>query len=413
VTPEAAGDLAAVFRAEAGHIVGGLVRLLGDFDLAEDAVQDAIVEALRVWPERGVPPQPGAWLRVTARRRAVDRLRREARHRDKLALLGRLESVGAEGQAPVADDRLALVFMCCHPSLSREAQLALTLRSVLGLTTTQLARAFLTTEATMTKRIVRAKRRLVDGEVSFAVPSGDALTGRLDEVLAAVYLMFNEGYLSTGPDAPERAELAADAQWLAGLLLELLPDEPEVIGLAALIGLHQARRRSRFDAEWHLVLLGEQERSLWDAGSIQRSIALLNGALRQGRPGRYQAQAAIAACHARARRWEDTDWEQILALYDLLESLDDSPVVALNRAIALSHTAGAAAALEAIEPLAERLAGYHLYHATRAHLLRDLGRIQEAANEDGTAAELTRNPAERHLLEQRSSGAQRGPAPPR
>jgi RNA polymerase sigma-70 factor (ECF subfamily) len=395
--------VAAIFRAEAGPLVGSLVRILGDFDLAEDAVQDAIVEALRVWPESGVPPHPSAWLRVTARNRAIDRLRREARGRDKLQLLGRLEAAGEEAEpVRVVDDRLALIFTCCHPALSQEAQVALTLRSVLGLTTAQLARAFLTSEATMTKRIVRAKRRLVESGVAFRVPAGDDLNMRLGEVLAAVYLMFNEGYLSTGPDAPERRELAADAEWLSGLLLQLLPEEPEVIGLAALIRLNQARRDARFDAAGRLVLLSEQDRSRWDRAGIDAAIALLNRALRRGRPGAYQVQAAIAVCHARARRWEDTDWARIVALYDTLCAFAPSPIVSLNRAIALEHTLGPAAALAALEPISGSLAGYHLYHATRAHLLRAVGRLDEAAAADRTAASLTRNPAELSLLEQRA-----------
>ena len=400
--------LAEIFRAEAGQLVGSLVRTLGDFDLAEDAVQDAILEALRVWTVAGIPPQPGAWLRVTARNRAIDRLRREARHRDKLQLVGRLEdATGPMAAAHVVDERLALIFTCCHPSLSREAQVALTLRCILGLTTAQLARAFLTSEATMTKRIVRAKRKLVETGVPFRVPSGDDLTTRLGEVLAAIYLMFNEGYLSSGPEQPERGELAADAEWLAALLLQLLPDEPEVIGVVALIRLNHARRDARFDGAGHIVLLRDQDRSRWDRAAIDDAIALLNRALRRGRPGYYQAQAAIAACHAKARRWEDTDWAQIVALYDTLLQFGDSPVVSLNRAIALEHVAGAPAALAALEPLADRLAGYHLFHATRAHLLRELGRAHEAADADRTAAELTVNPAERHLLEQRAAGHMR------
>ena len=394
-----------IFRAEAGQLVGGLTRTLGNFDLAEDAVQDAIIEALRVWPASGVPPQPSAWLRLTARRKAIDRLRREARYHDKVQLLARLGQAEPAGGAHTVDDRLALVFTCCHPSLPREAQVALTLRSVLGLTTAQLARAFLTSEATMTKRIVRAKRKLVESDVEFHVPSGDELTLRLAEVLAAIYLMFNEGYLSTGPDAPERGELASDAEWLAGLVLQLLPDEPEVIGLLALIRLNQARRAARFDANGHLVLLSDQHRSLWDRPMIDEAIALLNTALRRAQPGYYQALAAVAACHAKARRWEDTDWELIVALYDRIAELVDSPVVMLNRAIALEHTAGAAAALAALERIGDGLSAYHLFHATRAHLLRALGRVDDASREDAAAAGLTRNPAERYLLQQRAGDA--------
>src|SRR5215831_17938051 len=250
---DASEALTRYVRNEAGLLVASLTRQLGDFDLAEEAVQDAILEAVRHWPESGVPRQPGAWLRVTARRKAADRLRREARRRHRVELLGRMEETAPGPDSSVIDDRLVLIFMCCHPTLSREAQVALTLRSVLGLTTAQLARAFLTSEATMTKRIVRAKRKIVDAGIPFAEPSADEARARLGEVLAVIYVMFNEGYLSAGPVESERAELASDAEWLASLVLELVPSEPEVIGLLALIRLHQARRRARFDPSDELV----------------------------------------------------------------------------------------------------------------------------------------------------------------
>lgn len=398
-----ADALSAIVRDEAGAIVAGLVRTIGDFGVAEDALQDAIVEALQAWPVSGVPPQPGAWLRLTARRKAIDRLRRQSRLRDKLQVLGKLTENDSITATSVIDDRLALIFMCCHPSLS--PQVALMLRSVLGLSTTQLSRAFLTTEATMTKRITRAKRKIVEAGVPFRVPAGEELRCRRNDVLAAVYLMFNEGYLSSGPDGPERAELAGDAEWLAGLLLQLLPDDPEVLGLLALIRLNQARRRARFDAAEHLVLLRDQDRSVWDRVAIDDALALLNRALRQAKPGYFQGLAAITACHAKARRWEDTNWDQIVALYDILVTLTDSPIIKLNRAIALEHTQGASAALAALEPLAQSLASYHLFHATRAQLLRDVGRPAEAVMEDSTARTMTQNPAERYLLEQRADGA--------
>src|SRR5215472_12416003 len=370
---QAAEVVAQYARSEAGLLVASLTRQLGNFDLAEEAVQDAILEAVCHWPQAGVPREPGAWLRVTARHKAVGRLRREARYRDRIELLGKLEETAAEPGPSVLDDRLVLIFMCCHPALSREAQVALTLRSLLGLTTAQLAKAFFTSEATMTKRIVRAKRKIVEANIPFALPNGDDVRGRLSEVLTSVYVLFNEGYLSAGPADAQRAELADDAEWLASLLMRLLPDEPEVIGLLALIRLHQARRRARFDSAGELVLLKDQDRSLWDRSEIDDALALLNGALRMGMPGFYQAQAAIAACHATARRWEETDWHLIVRLYDQLLDLQDSPVVALNRAIALQKRDGPDVALAALDRMAARLASYHLFHAARAQMLRALG----------------------------------------
>jgi RNA polymerase sigma-70 factor (ECF subfamily) len=393
--------LALYFRNEAGSLVGSLRRQFGDFDLAEEAVQDAILEALGRWPQTGMPDQPGAWLRVTAQRKAADRLRREAGLRDRIQRLGRLEETTAAAEDGLIDDRLVLMFTCCHPALPREAQVALTLRSLLGLTTVQLAKAFLTTEATMTKRIVRAKRKIVDAGIPFSIPAGGDLEGRLAEVLTVVYVMFNEGYLSAGPATSQRTELAGDAEWLASLLVQLLPDEPEVVGLLSLIRLHQARHLARFDAAGELVLLMDQDRSLWDRTAIDAALVLLNGALRRGQPGIYQAQAAIAACHAVARRWDDTNWHRIVDLYDTLLSLGDSPVAALNRAIALQYRDGPAVALTALDPLAGRLSTYHLFHAARAQMLRELGRTGDAADEDRQASRLTSNPAELHLLQRR------------
>lgn len=355
----------------------------------------------------GVPAQPGAWLRVTARRKAVDRLRREARHRVQLlsSFAGAAEVPAPEPEPGVVDDRLLLIFMCCHPALARASQVALTLRSLLGLTTAQLARAFLTSEATLTKRIVRAKRTIMETKIPFALPAGAEVQGRLGAILAVVYMLFNEGYLSAGPAHSQRAELADDAEWLAGLLVRLLPDEPEVIGLLALIRLHQARRSTRFDAAGDLVLLRDQDRSLWDCSGIDDALALLNGALRRGQPGYYQAQAAIAACHATAQCWECTDWRLIADLYDQLLAISDSPIVALNRAIALRYRDGPQAALAALEPLAARLDSYCLFHATRAEVLRALGRTGEAADEDRVASRLTTNPAELNLLYRRLADA--------
>lgn len=390
-----------MFREEAGRLTASLVRLLGDFDLAEELVADALVEALEHWPEEGVPERPGAWLLTTARRKGLDRLRREARHREKLEVLAALQ------QAPAreADDRLRLIFTCCHPALGREAQVALTLRAVVGLTTQEIARAFLLPEATLAKRIVRAKRKIVAAGIPYRVPDVDELRGRLDEVLTVLYLVFNEGHLATGGDAPIRHDLARDAEWLAGLLVRLVPAEPEPLALLALVRLHLARWRARLDGRGHLVLLEHQDRDLWDRKSIAEAGRLIRRAAQLGPPGPYQVQAAIAAVHCEAPSWEATDWPQVLALYTLLTRLDASPIVRLNRAIALRHVAGATEALSAVDELAGQLQGYHLYHATRAVLLRELERPSEAAEADTRALALTSNPGERALIEARLASA--------
>jgi RNA polymerase sigma factor (sigma-70 family) len=389
--------LARVFREETGRLVAGLVRFLGDFDLAEELVQEAVLSAIETWPVSGIPDNPAAWLTTTARRKAIDRIRRETRYRDKLVLLA-----GTPPPPPSEpDDRLRLIFTCCHPALAREAQLALTLRAVCGLTTPEIARAFLATEGAMAQRIVRAKRKIVEAGIPYRVPSREELTSRLQEVLVVLYLLFNEGYLASGGPAPDRRDLSTDAEWLAGLLAKLLPEEPEALGLLALMRLHLARSGSRFDAGGRLVLLPEQDRSLWDRRAINAAAGLIEAAGAMGRPGPYQIQAAIAALHSEAPSWEATDWEQIVALYSLLLTFQPSPVVRLNRAIALRHLAGAAAALPEVDAVATELDSYHLLHATRAQLLRDLGRIDEARAEDATALPLTNNPAERELLLQR------------
>ena len=402
---DAAQALATYFRSEAGLLVASLTRMLGDFDLAEEAVQDAIVEALRRWPRTGVPREAGAWLRVTARHRAANRIRSERRHRERIERLGRLEQSAPQPEPSMVDDRLPLIFTCCHPAISREAQIALMLRSVMGLTTAQLAKAFLVSEETMKKRIARAKRKIVDSKIPFSPPAQAEMKDRLGGVLTAVYVMFNEGYLSAGPDVPYRTELAEDAEWLASLLAELLPAEPEVIGLLALVRLHQARRAARFDSAGDLILIRDQDRSRWDRAAIDAALELLNRALDTGEPGVFQAQAAIAACHTVARRWEDTDWNRIVDIYDALLTMTGSPVAALNRSIALHHRDGAAIALTALDELAERLSSYHLFHAARAQMLRELGRFSEAETEDRRASRLTNNPAELHLLQQRLESA--------
>ena len=399
---EASQALEQYVRDESARLVASLTRQLGDFDLAEESVQDAILEALSHWPASGVPKEPGAWLRVTARRKATDRLRREARYRDRLQVLGKsLERTVDPDQPGVIDDRLVLIFMCCHPTLSREVQVALTLRSLLGVTTAQLAKAFLTSDATMTRRIVRAKRKIVEAGIPFAIPSGDEIRSRLSEVLTSIYVMFNEGYLSAGPATSQREELANDAEWLAGLLRQLLPEEPEVTGLLALIRLHQARRRARFDDRGEIVLMKDQDRSVWDRPAINAAIELLTSALRMGQPGFYQAQAAIAGCHAVSARWEDTNWELIVNLYDQLLSIADSPIAALNRAIAIEYRDGPEAGLAELDSMGKSLDSYHLFHAARAQMLRGMGRSSEAAGEDRLASKLTSNPAELSLLQRR------------
>jgi RNA polymerase sigma-70 factor (ECF subfamily) len=381
-------------------LTAALVRILGDFDLAEELVQEALLEAIQHWPTEGIPEKPGAWLLTTARRKAVDQLRRQARFRDKLA---QLEGDLMRDDTAEGDDRLRLIFTCCHPALSREAQVALTLRAVAGLTTIEIARAFITGEATIAQRIVRAKRKIVDANIPYRVPAERDMAERLNEVLAVLYLMFNEGYLATSGEHASRRDVAEDAAWLAGLMVRLMPDEPEALGLLALMRLHLARARARFDDAGNLILLQDQDRDRWDRERIASAIVLLQRAATMLRPGPYQLQAAIAACHAEARTWAATEWGQIVALYDALLEQMPSPVVQLNRAIARRYRDGPAAALADVERLAEALDSYYLFHATRAELLRDLGRETEARAALVRALELTANPAERALLQKRLS----------
>lgn len=391
-----------VLREERGRLTAALVRILGDWDVAEELVQDAAVAALEHWPRDGVPTNAGAWLMTAARRKAVDRLRRDARYRERMRLLtaeaSHMEPPTATGGALDADDRLRLIFTCCHPALGREAQLALTLRTVGGLETAAIARAFLVPEATIAQRLVRAKRKIRDARIPYRVPEPAEMPARLHEVLTVLYLLFNEGYLASSGDAPERRDLARDAEWLTSLLAALMPDEAEVLGVLALMRLHIARADARFSTDGDLVLLRDQDRRRWDAAAIADAIGLLRRAERMARPGSYQMQAAIVAAHATAPSWADTDWRAIVGLYDVLLAVEPTPVVALNRALALAERDGPRAALRELDTLAARLDRYHLFHAARAEMLRRLDRPDDARVADRRALELTENPAEQRLL---------------
>ncbi|HET7339725.1 MAG TPA: sigma-70 family RNA polymerase sigma factor [Candidatus Dormibacteraeota bacterium] len=387
--------LTAVFREEASRLTAAMVRVLGNFDVAEEVVQDAVVAALEKWPAQGIPDNPGAWLMTTARRRAIDLLRRDRRYAEKVALL---ERSSVDDEKAESDDRLRLIFTCCHPALPQEAQVALTLRAIAGFTTAEIAAAFLVAEPTMAQRIVRAKRKIVAANIPYRVPEGAELPARLDAVLAVLYLMFNEGYLSHDNSVAARRDLAEDAFWLAGLLDRLLPNQAEILGLRALMSFTLARAAARFDASGAMVLLPDQDRSQWDAPAIARGIELLERAATLDAPGPYQLQAAIAAVHSEARSWSETDWRQIVLLYDALLRMTDSPIVRLNRAIALSHVAGPQVALGEVNDLALSLGDYHLLHATRADLLDQLGEQALAREALLRALDLCHNPAERDLL---------------
>ena len=391
---EAKEAVDAVWRESAGSMLGVLARRLGDFDLAEEALQEAIAEAMRHWPTDAVPSQPAAWLVTAAWRKAIDRLRREATGAQRIA-----ELAGERVPEPTEDDRLALIFACCHPAIPQPAQVALTLHAVCGLATEEIAAAFLTPTPTMAQRLVRAKRRLRDEAVRFTPPEPDEYPRRLPSVLAVVYLVFNEGYL--GHDRPQRWELAREGLELARQLAQLLPDEPEATGLTALIELHQARAAARFDDEGRLVLLEDQDRRRWDRALIAQAVARLQPALARDRPGPYQVQAAIAAQHALARSFEETDWAAVRTLYDMLDELAPSPVVRLNRAVATRFTHGPATALAEVEALAPELGEYRLLHATRAEMLGALGRHEEARQALRRALAMATNPAERDLLRRR------------
>jgi RNA polymerase sigma-70 factor (ECF subfamily) len=404
---DGAGDLERAYRREATRIRAALAARIGDVGLAEEAVQDAFVEALEHWHAEGMPPNPGGWLATTAWRKAVDRLRRDRTGQEKLALLAAAEppavqdAPGDWGSEDDADELLGLIFACCHPSLSRESQIALTLRVVCGLTTAEISAAFLASEPAMGQRLSRARKALREAGAAVRIPEPDQLGSRLDEVLAVIYLMFNEGYLASAGRTPARRDLAAQAVALTRLLQTLMPGEPEALGLLALMLLHESRAATRFDGWGRLVRLADQDRSLWDRALIAEATRLLSRAMVLHRPGPYQIQAAIAAVHAAARRYPDTDWRQIRALYDRLLLFTPSPVVRLNRAVATRFVAGPQAALDEVEPLAGDLADYRLFHAVRAELLTELGRHDQASLANERALALAANPAERELLARR------------
>jgi len=395
----------AVYRAESRRVLATLIRLLGDFDRAEEALHDAFVAAMERWPREGVPHNPGAWLVSAGRFRAIDALRRHARfdaRRAEIAehLGSRAEAVEWEGEE-VEDDRLRLVFTCCHPALAPDAQVALTLRTVCGLTTEEIARAFLTAAPTLAQRIVRAKAKIRDARIPYRIPSRAELPRRLDAVLHVVYLVFSEGYSASSGDSPTRADLSAEAIRLGRLLVELLP-EPEAVGLLALMLLHESRRAAR-SASGELVLLPDQDRALWNRAQIAEGCALVERALLSRRFGPFTLQAAIAAVHAEAPTADATDWPQIVGLYDVLARADPSPVVRLNRAVAIAMRDGPAAGLALVDELLAggELAEYHLAHSARAELCRRLGRVAEARAAYLRALALARQEPERRFLERR------------
>ena len=399
-------SIAEVFRAEYARVVASVVRILRDIDAAEDVVQEAFAQALDHWPARGIPDRPGAWLLTAARHRALDRLRRARRANARADALAYEAGLGARDERPevvdpesIPDDRLRLIFTCCHPALSAESRVALTLRLVGGLSTVEIARAFLVPEPTIAQRLVRAKRTIRARGLVYEVPQGEELATRLPAVLAVVYLIFNEGYAAHSGDALVRDDLCAEALRLGGMLVELMPGEAEALGLLALMELQASRAAARADADGNLVLLADQDRARWDRARIGRGLACLERAGPVERAGPYQLQAAIAACHARAASWEATEWPRIVGLYATLAAVATSPVVELNRAAAIGMAEGPAAGLAALDRMdATALSTYHLFPAARADFLRRLGRAAEAAAEYRAALRLVDNTRERAFL---------------